>query len=732
MRFERTQTVVTYLLVSTGFLVLFLSGELPPPYWLIFVPAVLATMVWRGDSRVASATLWNALLVVALVSLVLLGVTTGDWLLNAVYFASLMVVAKLFQGGTARDTFQLYALSFLQLVAGAVINPTLSFAVCFLVYVVLLTWGLVMLHLQRDIERLAGLDENDPAAADFRPAGGWRMERLIGPGFLFGTSILALVIFACSILVFLLFPRLGLGFFGQHRRSGTDVSGFSDAVQLGHFGRLKMDQTVVMRVEIDGASVSEVLPLRLKGITFDTYDGKGGWSKSRAPVWELARTEAGGFLGIYNFGEVPEDALHFTQKVYLEQLRMDRKAVFAEARALAVRDMVSDKYVFDYRRRTKFFQDMDMDLTFASSRSSPLRYEVRSVRVGRPVEALRQAKGDPPGARMRPYLQLPDPPDPRIARLAAEVVAGKTNAYDQVAAIERYLVTNYAYSLEGGHDADDPLGDFLFDKRPGHCEYFASAMALMVRTLGIPARVVGGFYGGAPNDVGDYIAIRQADAHSWVEVYFPTWGWIVFDATPPSGALVGPDDSWWARLGRYVDSMQLLWYKWVIRWDLERQLAFLRSIGKKIAGLRDLVGGKDGKSSWNLAWLRSNTTLTVLLVLFGFVLFALGVVYRDRLRGYFRRGPPDAPRRAYTGRDVRIVRRLYGRLLSAVERQGVDVGPATTPGRILEVLEESSPRAAEHAAPVLRVYEEVLFGGLPLSAGAEGRCREHLRNLKRA
>ncbi|MFT5434385.1 MAG: hypothetical protein ACI9OJ_005098, partial [Myxococcota bacterium] len=161
MGFERTHLTITYLLVATGFLVLFLSGEFSPLYWMIFTPMIGLSMKFGGRDRWTSAVLWNTVLIASLGGLMAVAFTTGDWLRYAVYFASLMVVAKLFQRRDSGDYFQLYVLSFLQLVAGAVINPTLSFALCFLMYVVLLTWALVLLHLRRDVERLAGPSERE-------------------------------------------------------------------------------------------------------------------------------------------------------------------------------------------------------------------------------------------------------------------------------------------------------------------------------------------------------------------------------------------------------------------------------------------------------------------------------------------------------------------------------------------------------------------------------------------
>ena len=102
--------------------------------------------------------------------------------------------------------------------------------------------------------------------------------------------------------------------------------------------------------------------------------------------------------------------------------------------------------------------------------------------------------------------------------------------------VEEYLRTSFGYTLEQKASGDDPLSDFLFNVREGHCEYFATAMAVMLRTKGIATRVVNGFQEGEFNATANMYVVRQRHAHSWVEVYFPGENaWITFDPTPSAG-----------------------------------------------------------------------------------------------------------------------------------------------------------------------------------------------------
>ena len=122
-----------------------------------------------------------------------------------------------------------------------------------------------------------------------------------------------------------------------------------------------------------------------------------------------------------------------------------------------------------------------------------------------------------------------------IKALADQVTAGATDNYDKAAAIESYLRGNYVYTLTPPPPKDastDPLKSFLFDSKQGYCEYFATAMGDMLRAEGIPARLVNGYGPGSYDSKLKQYVVRESDAHTWVEAYFPNFGWIPFEPTP--------------------------------------------------------------------------------------------------------------------------------------------------------------------------------------------------------
>ena len=147
--------------------------------------------------------------------------------------------------------------------------------------------------------------------------------------------------------------------------------------------------------------------------------------------------------------------------------------------------------------------------------------------------------------------------------------ASADNNYDKARALETYLRTHFGYTLQLSRTVPhDPLANFLFERKQGHCEYFASSMAVMLRTLGIPSRVVNGFRTGEFNDLTSQYVVRASNAHSWVEAYFPSHGWMAFDPTP--GASI-PVRTGWSRVSLYVDAMASFWREWIVNYDVGHQ-----------------------------------------------------------------------------------------------------------------------------------------------------------------
>ena len=176
----------------------------------------------------------------------------------------------------------------------------------------------------------------------------------------------------------------------------------------------------------------------------------------------------------------------------------------------------------------------------------------------------------------------------KIVRVFAEAAIRRLRAHGALdVAIESQLQLDYGYSLEMKAAGPDPLADFLFNVKAGHCEYFSTAMAVMLRTRGIPARVVNGFLPGEYNDAAGAYTVRQSDAHSWVEVYFPeSSAWVTFDPTPIAGRTEPVSQGFTAQLGKYAEAFELFWFQYVVGYDQQEQRSLAASLNTQLFSVR--------------------------------------------------------------------------------------------------------------------------------------------------
>jgi len=687
MTLTRTVRLLTMLLVVVACVPIYFSEEFHDAVWAVVVVGLLVGWAVGGKPRARQFNYaLTGLLIAGMGFLFFLSVQNGEWLLNSVVFGLVATVARSMQLHNSRQQFQLIGLSFLLMVAAAVTNPDLSFAFYFLVYGVLLTWALTYSHLQQRVEESAG-------AAGIE----WKASRFVSRRFLVGSSLLALALLLSSMVIFLLFPRLGLGFFSARTRRGNSIVGFSDALELGHFGNLKDSSRVVLRLELrEGRDkLPPISMLKVRGVSFDTYDGRR-WLKKRRKTGALPRGAQGYHL-VPRSPRLPTDQYEMVEyDIYLEPLEMESKVLFGVVQPLEVQHLATR---FDRFRGTSkdFFQDWAGDLTFSGPSMTSTSYTMRSglLRVG--AERLRRTPMRYPGLIRRTYLRLPPAFDPRVLALAREAAGGADNPYDVTINLESYLQTNYGYTTEGEGQFENPISRFLFARRKGHCEYFATAMVLMLRAMGIPARPVNGFLGASYNEFGDYYTINEGRAHSWVEVYFARYGWMTFDPTPAVESLPR-DPGFFLAMELWLDSLKLKWYKWVVEYDLEKQLAVYATLWNLVAAREDQVRlSPDLSISDMRRELRKvgrkvfgGRTWAVLLTVVGLLL-----VVRLFFWWYGRRRPR---------RD--LLDRLAHRLRAGLRHKGFRVLPGTTlPGLVRQAERTGFAAAAPLARLVFRLEE---------------------------
>ncbi|MEN8108920.1 MAG: DUF3488 and transglutaminase-like domain-containing protein [Pseudomonadota bacterium] len=279
-------------------------------------------------------------------------------------------------------------------------------------------------------------------------------------------------------------------------------------------------------------------PLYLRGKVFDSFDGRT-WHRHH-PGTEKLELQNGGIRFMEDTGlPVIQQTVNVVHDL--------PGYIYGAERVAAVRFPGS-----------VIARDSDRGLQVPGRLQSGTTYSVRSVTAD---AAGRPASGAEPLPDPEDYLQLPEDLSERISLLAAEVMHGAT---DMAAAgrLEQYLRNEYDYSFSTVVSSQGriPLDEFLFETRRGHCEYFATAMAIMLRTQNIPARLATGFSATTYNPLTGYYEIRALDAHAWVEAWFPEHGWVLFEPTAFYTLPQPPEDtSTGSQLSQYLDDLSRVW-----------------------------------------------------------------------------------------------------------------------------------------------------------------------------
>jgi len=725
-----------FFLVFTGVLTLVSTGKLDIFTTILAPVAVLykGFRWWRGNGpelQQATATrlVLGFLFVVPLDALFISrNLVTGTVnvglyaaLLGAVHFLLIVTVLRLYSATTDRDAMFLAMLSFASVLASAVFTVDTNFFFLFVAFLLFAVATFLGLEIRRSA--LGAVFPSLHAEAG-RERRFYRAISLAALCVAFGA------IFFGSLLFFF-FPRVNAGYFARTGFQPSLMTGFTDSVELGQIGEIKKDNTVVMRVQT-GQPVDYPM-LRWRGIALTTFDGRRWTTNDK--VRELHTAGQGGwvvFESPYAMQVPIAEQLRFT--VLLQPMASD--AIFAPVQVMQLRGNFSSdpsRYASE-PRFTALGVDSTGSISNPSRNFSQIRYEgVSLLPAARPAKA-RAAGTDYPAEIQGTYLQLPEKLDARIPELAQKVTATATNPFDKAIVLENYLRQKYGYTLNlAGRPGADPLAQFLFVTKAGHCEYFASAMAVMLRTLGIPSREVNGFLPGEFNDVaGDYI-VRASDAHSWVEAYFPGSGWITFDPTPPSS---GTESGMFSRLNLYLDWMQLNWNEWVVNYDWAHQTLLAHNVKQNSTDYTAAIKTwfrrtQDRGMNGLMAWQNSHSYLRAV---FPVVLIFLLVVLRlDWIRAMVRWLSLSLQiRRPAQKRDnPQLASRLYTDMLRVLEKRGFTRKETQTPGEFAASF-VMQPRLAPAVAEFTQIYAQARFGGVVCDALRLQRLLEEIRATGRA
>ncbi len=704
MPFEQAFRLSSVLLAATALTGLLFARIVPA--WLAAVTILILTVTlldaidWPPGMRLAarmpaSPILWNGLLIGAFALFLLdAAIISGEMLPAGIHFLVILLGIKLLTLHHRRDYRHLYAICLMALLATASLTTDAWYVPVFLLYLLATVWTLLLYHLTGQTPRSVPTPTGRPNALP--------NPRRITGRFFWLTNGIALLTFALTLAIFFVLPRVSAGLLPKSRGEGLKTTGFSERVDLGMIGSVKEDPQIVMRVELPDQPAPGKDRLYLRGLAYDRYDGRS-WSAGSRHRRNLGLIGDGTFLVRPSGSRTPSGPSdQLRQDILLEAL--DTSVLFAAPFA----ESLSGEFA-------GVQADAMTGLHVPYPASSRIRYSVtsREPRITADEQSAREL--DYANAVRDRYLQLPEL-SPRVTELARRVAEGATTPYEKTAAVLQHLLNGYRYSLDLETTASArPIEDFLFARKTGYCEHYATAMVVMLRSLGIPARLVTGFLATEWNDFGGYYTVRQRDAHAWVEVYYPRSGWITLDPTPASGAV--PSPSGWEALQRIGESLRLQWDRTFIRYSARDQLAVVHGLRDGSDSARDVVG------QWVTA-LRAAAARTLdrvatqtrtadpvaggfLAVLPAALLALLIVLVRTRWRsGLFSNRP--------AARAQQIVH-LYRRMQDIAARQGIVTGPSTTPMEFVKLVGREWTEAGSTVASVTALYCRGRFSGAALS-----------------
>lgn len=703
MRFGIVHRIMTDALAALGVIALVVSGSFNRYVsWAVLIGLGLALAMRESWQRhPALRHLDTAALLAVLGAQVARVVLTDAGVLDVLveFAAALQVIRLATRKGAAHDQ-QVIVLSLLHLIAGTVLGGGLGYGLCFLGVLIVAPGALVLSHLRREVEGNYRQGARDRTGLPVDVPRILRSRRVVGKTFLGVTCLLSIPIFAFTALLFLIFPRVGLSLLLLNRGNTPRMIGFSGKVDLGVVGVLRSDPKLAMRVEVPDLPDPPPprLTLHLRGTALDAYDGRT-WTQS-----ETLKRPSKVDGGVVEIDRMPDEALDARMRIDLEPI--DPPVVFLPPYATGLRLKPRNQISGD--SGTAIFRGPEGELRYQPIDDRGLVYEVFISR--RRVSTFQRL----PAAERKRYLQVPKDLPPRIADLAKEWAGAAQKPADKARAIEARLRADYRYDLASPSGKDpQPLDHFLFESKRGHCEFYSTAMAVMLRTLDVPTRNITGFVGGTWNRFGRFYAVRQGDAHSWVEVYLDGEGWVTFDPTPPADAAPKSEvQGAWAYLRDFIEATSQRWDRHVVGYDLDQQWSLFQTLTSRYK--------KGGAST-------SSSVGRPRLLAVGAIVIAVGAgLLYWRWRKARRKGSEDRSGDKRSPSAI-LATALYESLDAAMAAQGIPRAPGVPPLKHAELLGELGHPLAEEILELTDIYLAARFGGEVIE---DADARDYERRVK--
>jgi transglutaminase-like putative cysteine protease len=504
-----------------------------------------------------------------------------------------------------------------------------------------------------------------------------------------------LVTMLVAAVLFPVLPRVGTPFIVAGAGTGgqrVQSSGFANVMTLDGIGRIRTNEEVALRVRYESPPPAGH-EMRFKGATYDLFQGIN-WLGAELQPERLER-------GNFNFFHLRRGEPQSWVSIWKEPMGV--RNLFLPDEALAI--------------------DSDLNsLAIDVGGAVFARQQARTAVEYRVSLGLHDDSTASPPADETPTLDQAGI-SPAMTAFAAQVM-GEGSVKERTKRLEQHLVEEFEYTLELlGRGGDNPIESFLFEDQRGHCEYFASAMVLLLRSQGIPARLITGFLGAEFNAIEDYYVVRQSNAHAWVEAFVPGEGWLVFEPTPPSGRPGSGSASRWNVFRQAYDFVVFRWDRYILSFGASDQVGLFFTLREAWGNMRDLLFGSESDSDAVKAATTGLDTTTQarseeaeqgMSIARGWwlipILLALGIA----LRAWFRRPPFDA-QRAY-----RLLRRQ-------ARRRGLDLPDSVPPVELGERLKRTWPETSDAVDPIVQRYLEESFGGRPVDGEEAVALKERLR-----
>ncbi len=534
--------LITFLVALIGDGSLVVTGEVNP---LFFLPAALVFVGYlraiRNRPQANRYIIGAGSTVVLFVFLFDAFVLSADVIVAVAHLSILFQALKSFDIKEPWDPLQVFFMAMIQLLLASELTRSMMFGVFFVVFIVLMVFAVFYSHLIKEGQR--------------------NLRTFIKP-----ISMLSVVVFTLTVVIFILTPRLQGSLWGKGLSRGMK-SGFSENIKLGGLGEIKLDPTVVMRVRITPRP--ETIPY-WRGITYDLYQD-GEWISLFRPELTVY-----GSSGVFFIGSKGSNTTVYKQDIILEPLDTDV--------TFLIRNPV------EFRADIQSIKTDNSHTVYVSEKKNKrFHYVVTSTDEPLPLNEWSAV-----------YLKVPDDMK-KLKLLSLSLTKNIKNVKEKIQVLMNYLKNNYSYSLKVSTTRGvNPVEDFLFRTKQGYCEHFASALTLMLRAAGVPSRVVSGYLGGEYNRYGKYYIVRQKDAHTWVEALVGD-RWIRLDPTPSVPSTVP------SRFILYVDYLKLRWERYVVQFSRYDQIRLFKAFSSPLS----------------LHWIRSQGVRSGVLAFLLFFSFAL-------------------------------------------------------------------------------------------------------------